>query len=155
MKKEKKWKDLYLLVLWTAFFIYFFSVIYITLGDRKIEARRAVLEPFYSVRLIIQEKNYYYIKMLYYNVAMLIPMGILLPMISKKLRSFKIILLCGFIFSLSIETIQYFSGRGLFEVDDLIANSFGAFLGYVFFYWIHRILFNSSNKKIEKDENNS
>ena len=155
MKKRKLIKNLYFVFLLFAFFIYFFAVIYITLGDRSEEERRAILEPFYSIRMIIEDKNYYYVKMLYYNVAMLMPLGVLLPMMSRKLRSFKIIVMCGFIFSLAIEVIQYFTGRGLFEVDDLIANTFGAFFGYLFFYWIHRLLFKNSNNKNIKDENNS
>lgn len=155
MKENKIIKKLYYIFLIVAFLIYLYAVIYITLGARTSEERRAVLEPFYSVKMIIVDKNYYYLRMLYYNVAMLMPLGVLLPMMSKRFRSFKIITLCGFVFSMVIEVIQYFTGRGLFEVDDLIANTFGAFFGYLFFYWIHRLLFSNSNNQNKKDENNS
>ncbi len=155
MKDSKIIKILYYIFLIFAFLIYLYAVFYITLGARTSEERRAVLEPFYTIKMIIVEKNYYYFRMLYYNIAMLMPLGVLLPMMSKKFRSFKIITLVGFAFSLAIEVIQYFTGRGLFEVDDLIANTFGAFFGYFFFYWIHRLLFSSSNKQNKKDENNS
>ena len=36
------------------------------------------------------------------------------------------------LFSIAIETIQYYTGRGLFEFDDMISNGFGGVLGFWF-----------------------
>lgn len=145
MKKKSLKRRIYYACLSTAFIIYILSVFYITLGDRTAEERRAVLEPFYSLKLIIKDKNYFYMRMWYCNIAMLIPFGILVPMINNKFCSAKRVVLSGFLFSLAIEITQYFTGRGLFEVDDLIANTLGAFIGYILFYVVN-LIFNGKKK---------
>ena len=64
------------------------------------------------------------------NVAMFVPLGILLPWIHKIFRKWYITLGSGFAFSLVIEVFQGVTGRGLFDVDDLFANTLGAVFGY-------------------------
>ena len=44
-----------------------------------------------------------------------------------------LIFLSGFLLSLTVEVIQLISKVGCFDVDDLILNTLGAVLGYVFF----------------------
>ena len=36
----------------------------------------------------------------------------------------------AFLFSVSIETLQYITGRGITEVDDVINNTLGGVLGW-------------------------
>ena len=38
---------------------------------------------------------------------------------------------CGFLFSLLIEMLQYVFGTGFSELDDLILNTFGVWIGAV------------------------
>lgn len=64
------------------------------------------------------------------NVAMFLPLGILLPLMRKGFRKWYCMLPAGFCASLLIEVWQYVTGRGLFDVDDLFANTLGAVLGY-------------------------
>jgi len=64
------------------------------------------------------------------NVAMFAPIGFLLPCILKVFRKWYVLLLGGSAFSLAIESVQGITGRGLFDVDDLFANTLGAFFGY-------------------------
>ena len=64
------------------------------------------------------------------NVIMFMPFGFLLPYIWEEFRSFKKSLLAGFCFSLTIETIQLFNYR-VSDVDDLMTNTFGTFVGYM------------------------
>jgi glycopeptide antibiotics resistance protein len=73
---------------------------------------------------------------------MTVPFGILIPLLNPKIRSFMKILLSGLLFSLIIELVQYFTGRGLFEFDDLFNNTVGAIIGYLlflYFYWRYRV----------------
>ena len=63
------------------------------------------------------------------NIAMFVPLGLLLPLLSEKLRRWWSPLAAGVALSGLIEGIQYFTGRGLMDVDDLLCNSLGAFLG--------------------------
>ena len=41
--------------------------------------------------------------------------------------------------SLSIELIQFFSKRGLMEIDDLIHNCFGTLIGIVFIVFVRKM----------------
>jgi len=67
-----------------------------------------------------------------FNILMTIPLGILLPIIWPKFRSFGKTALAGFILSFCIETIQLFSNR-VTSTSDLLMNTLGAVLGYGIF----------------------
>lgn len=56
-----------------------------------------------------------------------------MPMISERFKSLRLTTVTGFIFSAGIETMQYITGRGLTEVDDVINNTSGALVGYVIY----------------------
>lgn len=61
------------------------------------------------------------------NLVWFMPFGILLSHLTKIKRS-KIILYV-FFFSLLIETMQFVFGTGVSELDDVILNTFGVYLG--------------------------
>jgi|SRR6185369_9576120 len=69
------------------------------------------------------------------NIFLFVPLGILLPLISKKFNSFIKIFLFGLLFSLSIEILQWVSRQyGVYrsvDVDDVILNVFGIICGFV------------------------
>lgn len=69
------------------------------------------------------------------NAVMFLPLGILVPLIWRKMDSLPAVLLSGFGFSALIEASQLLSIRGT-DVDDLILNTLGAGLGWL----LHRIL---------------
>lgn len=64
------------------------------------------------------------------NIGMFVPLGALLPLLWKKLRKWYWMLPVGFLTTLAIETVQYVTCRGLFDVDDLFTNTLGAMLGF-------------------------
>lgn len=67
------------------------------------------------------------------NVIAFMPMGFFLPAVSgKKLKGIQIALLC-LAFSLLVETVQLLTKLGCFDVDDLILNTLGGFLGYLIY----------------------
>ena len=78
---------------------------------------------------------------LFGNVAAFMPLGFILPMLRFSNRKWYVILIWSFLCSLCIETLQLFSMRGSFDVDDLMLNTLGGLLGYfcflaaVFFRW--------------------
>lgn len=76
------------------------------------------------------------------NIAAFVPFGIFLPLLYKRHSNIKTISVVGFLFSLCIELMQMF-GWGVTEIDDIIANTFGVFLGYCFYCLI--------NKRMHKD----
>jgi glycopeptide antibiotics resistance protein len=72
------------------------------------------------------------------NIIMFIPVGVLMPFIFKKARSFICVLVFSFLFTLCIESLQFILhvfGMSLreFDVDDLILNTYGAMIGYIFY----------------------
>lgn len=64
------------------------------------------------------------------NIAMFIPLGLLLPLAAKPFRRWYWMLAAGFGTSLVVEALQFILGRGQADVDDLICNTLGAMLGY-------------------------
>lgn len=79
------------------------------------------------------------------NVVMLVPFGAFLPIYFKKFRKLLPTVLAGAIMSLIMEILQLFTMRAT-DVDDLIMNTLGAFLGYFIGAFIVR--------KADKEEEN-
>ena len=64
------------------------------------------------------------------NIALFIPLGVLLPLLWKPFRKWYAALGAGFGVSLLIELTQLFTGSGMCDVDDLFTNTLGAMLGW-------------------------
>ncbi len=64
------------------------------------------------------------------NVFWFIPMGILL---ARKYKILPTLLLAGLI-SFSIESLQWIFNNGISDIDDIIFNITGAFVGYLLYY---------------------
>lgn len=64
------------------------------------------------------------------NVIMFIPLGYFLPVISKKAKKFFPMLLYTLVVIVLIETIQYITGLGSCDIDDLILNVPGVMIGW-------------------------
>ena len=67
------------------------------------------------------------------NVAMLIPMGLLLPAACRRMRVWWRTAAAIALFMLAVETIQYFIVRSAY-IDDLIMNTAGGIIGYGLFW---------------------
>ena len=63
------------------------------------------------------------------NILLFVPLGFILPLLWKEFRSRRAMCLTGFLLSLGIELAQLLNYR-VSDVDDLIMNTLGAFLGY-------------------------
>ncbi|MBQ2642680.1 MAG: VanZ family protein [Eubacterium sp.] len=71
------------------------------------------------------------------NMLIFIPIGTLIPLIHKKLNSWKVVLMIGLVLSLIIETLQYIFACGSTQVEDVIMNTLGAIVGFL----IYRLIF--------------
>ena len=65
------------------------------------------------------------------NYILLLPGGVLLPIMCGKVFHWYHGLIFGFLISSGIETLQLITCRGLFEFDDIIHNSIGCMAGCV------------------------
>ena len=111
------------------FAIYILAVLWITLIDREFGNRRAMLVPFWEFANVIKGiRRSFFIGQILGNLVMLMPLGFMLPIISKV--SLKQVLLISLCFSVGIELTQFITGRGLMEFDDVFNNTVGAVLGY-------------------------
>ena len=123
-----------------VFIIYIIGVLSLTFIVRETmilrtpDNRGVILEPFREVDTMLHQPNHFFWFMqIFLNILLFVPFGFLLPMISERFRSFGLTTVIGFIFSAGIETMQYITGRGLTEVDDVINNTAGALIGYVIY----------------------
>lgn len=82
------------------------------------------------------------------NIVWFIPLGYLLPCV-KKNWSFVHILCMGMMVSASIEMLQYICRTGITDIDDLIFNTLGTLIGYLFFKLCTKIKrFSNRDKRI-------
>ncbi|MBO6116605.1 MAG: VanZ family protein [Ruminococcus sp.] len=111
-----------------------------TMVLRMPDNRDIVLEPFREADAMIHQPNHFFWFMqIFLNILLFMPFGALFPTISEKFRNPFATVLCGFLFSVGIESLQYITGRGLTEIDDVINNTVGALTGYLLFALISHL----------------
>lgn len=71
------------------------------------------------------------------NTAMFLPFGFFLPVLCRSFRSWWAATLAGLLLSGTIEFLQLFSFRAT-DVDDLLMNTLGAYLGYLLAWLLRR-----------------
>ena len=82
------------------------------------------------------------------NVICFIPFGFLFPTLSHK-RGYKngvSVTILAMVFSVLIETAQLIARVGAFDVDDILLNTLGGVVGYIFFV-IGRKIVKGKNKR--------
>lgn len=67
---------------------------------------------------------------LFGNLVMLTPLGVILPVIWKRMRSIVAFAVFTALFIVLIESVQFVSQHGSCDIDDFILNMSGALLGY-------------------------
>jgi len=84
------------------------------------------------------------------NLALFVPLGILLPLVSDRFLRLKRVLLFALLLSLGVESIQFllrfFGNPRAVDIDDVILNTLGACLGFA----VYRFFF-PINAPPEKD----
>lgn len=64
------------------------------------------------------------------NAALFVPLGFLLPYISKRMERFGLVMLVSVLLIIAVELTQYWTKTGFFDVDDVISNLLGVACGY-------------------------
>lgn len=95
----------------------------------------------------------------YLNIAMFVPMGYLLPYVFDWFRRhirFRTVVTC-FLISFVIENLQLITKVGFYDVDDLVSNTIGAYIGqglYVLFaYFLTHPDFRKELKRMKRWRN--
>ncbi|MEK4815170.1 VanZ family protein [Bacillus sp. FSL L8-0287] len=142
----------------TSCFIYVVGVISVTIfplaiGLQESFPTRHNYIPFASINELLH--NSYFIVPLRNiggNILLFIPFGILIPMKFKKTNKGLKIVLLGLLSSLTIECIQLGLTFRSFDIDDILLNSFGVYIGFLIYKWITLIFMNKqSHKKIYQE----
>lgn len=84
------------------------------------------------------------------NVLAFAPFGFLLPLLNRKNSNFFLIAFFSMIFSLVVEMLQLRLKVGIFDVDDILMNTFGGILGYLFFVLCEVVIFRKVNVNRKK-----
>lgn len=66
------------------------------------------------------------------NVLLTIPLGCLFPMVWKRMQKCRWTVFAAFLLSTSLEGMQLVTGRGHCQVDDVLTNTLGALIGWLF-----------------------
>ncbi|NLC28935.1 MAG: VanZ family protein [Chloroflexi bacterium] len=67
------------------------------------------------------------------NILLFSPIGLTIPLLDTRLKRGWLVVLLGLSFSLVIELAQTFLIHRVFDVDDLILNTFGTLLGFLLY----------------------
>lgn len=126
VRRRKKQKPPVKWIPVTAFCVYMAVLIVITFLSRESGSRSDVLDlELFSTWGINDRNNAFVIE----NVLLFIPYGLFycwnFPRRLKVLRC----TFLGAVLSLGIETMQLVTGRGYFQIDDIVTNTLGAFIG--------------------------
>jgi glycopeptide antibiotics resistance protein len=77
------------------------------------------------------------------NVALLLPLGVLIPLVVGRDPGWRMVLLLGIATSATIEAVQWSFALGVASVDDVALNVTGVALGYLAYRWLIRVLHRS------------
>ncbi|MCO7175314.1 VanZ family protein [Sporolactobacillus kofuensis] len=119
-----------------AFILYLFTLIFLTLFTHNYYTygKSSNLIPFSSVRLMLRSgSSALFIKNIVGNVILFLPLGIFLPMIIRSKQRFAWQLSLGCMVSAVIELCQYFFAARIFDIDDILLNTLGTLIGWLFF----------------------
>mgnify|MGYP004521568667 FL=1 len=124
----------------TLFIIYFFVLCNIVYFSREPGSRIGVDMRLFSTWGTTNQEYAYVIE----NVILFIPFGVLFPACLPKKVSV-LTIFAGAICSICIEYIQYRTGCGYCQLDDVATNILGTIIGYIVFAVCHCRLYKNRN----------
>ena len=99
-------------------------IIYMTLFYREGGYPEGQFQLFWSYRHFFYNRE---LRMeICQNIWLFVPLGILLYAVFRK----RWVLVVPLAFSIIIELVQYYTGRGLFEFDDMLSDGLGGCMGF-------------------------
>ena len=116
-------------VSWSLMIVYVLSVLCFTVFFRE---GKDVVEISMKPLWNYESLNYKLIAESILNVFLFMPLGFLAGVAVKNRRMLKVLGI-GLLISLSIEIMQYVFRRGVCNIDDLMHNVLGCFIGYSLF----------------------
>ncbi|WP_449400939.1 VanZ family protein [Chryseobacterium wanjuense] len=125
-----------IIVPYTLFLLY---LMFLGMGRFQYDDNLLTLEPIIStinfIKGAISWKDIVII--VFGNIVMFIPFGFL-GWFFPKLDDLKTLLFSFISIIFIVEALQYFTRMGIFEIDDIILNTFGVYLGFLMKKFIER-----------------
>lgn len=133
---------------WTYMLFLMIFTVFIRLPNNEYSA---YLVPFWSYVELIHTHNTELLFEIIGNILIFIPFGFLLPICGiKGKKELWVTILTGFIFSLSLEILQFITKLGTFEFDDIFNNLLGVIIGSVFIGSVRNIMLFVIKKREKK-----
>ena len=109
--------------------IYLALMLVITFLSRESGDSKGIDLELFSTWGINDRNNAFVIE----NVLLFVPYGFLAGFAFGRYRRFLPCLALGAATSLGIETLQLVTGRGFFQIDDILTNTLGAVVGFLLY----------------------
>ena len=106
------------------------------IADYHFMGGRLNLVPFAEYRFVLNGGALSFVYLFFGNILWFIPLGYYCVAYEKK--TIGIAVLMGLALSLCIEVLQFVLGTGISEIDDLILNALGSFLGALIARMVHK-----------------
>lgn len=108
----------------------------------KAHMHEANLQPFKTIKLYLYSniREEYAISNLLGNTLGFIPLGLMLPLLFPALRSAVKTILCVCLVSIGFELVQLVTMLGVCDIDDVILNTLGGAIGYLFFFILTKLI---------------
>lgn len=106
------------------------GILSFTVFGREVATYNIEFRPFYSFVMAKTQHEYY--RTVFMNSLLFVPFGTFLPyLLSSKYRksNVAVTVIISFAVSTIIEGLQYICAIGVCEIDDVIFNTLGAFIG--------------------------
>ncbi len=137
------WKKLVMIYL---FLIYVFFVLSITIFRRPEGSREGIIHLFINLGFGLKTGRPSLRISAYsiYNILLFVPLGLFAYLVIRKreiLKSIVATTLLGTFCSLMIEFAQLLTGRGMFELTDILTNTVGSLLGAVLSVFIYQVVY--------------
>ncbi|MCI9074045.1 MAG: VanZ family protein [Lachnospiraceae bacterium] len=134
--RKKRGKAFASLPAMTCLVMYVAVLLAITYFSRESGSRTGMMDlELFSTWGINDRNNAFVVE----NVLLFIPYGFVLAWANVRQRHFLNNFLTGALTSLAIETMQLVTGRGYFQIDDILTNILGTVLGFICYCLGHGI----------------
>ena len=120
----------------TGFIMYLVVLLFITFWSREDGSRKGVDLQLFSTWGINLRNNAFVIE----NILLFVPYGFFCAWAIKATRHLITCTAIGAGSSLAIEWLQLITGRGFFQIDDVLTNTIGATLGYLVFWILWKLV---------------
>ena len=134
-RRERKGKDAFPMMAIMVFSLYLMIILVITFFSREDGGWTGMDLELFSTWGTNARNHAFVVE----NVLLFIPYGFICPWAFPWLRGFFRNTFAAFVTSFGVETIQLITGRGYFQVDDILTNVLGGIIGYLIYRMISGI----------------